>query len=73
MAGVFRRKIAIRRDGKLHCLLGELPGALTAASTSGGEPLPQVYDLALSHMTFHHIADIAGELGWPEACGGGCR
>lgn len=60
MVGVFRRKIAARADGKLHCLLGELPGALAAASTSGEHSLPQAYDLALSHMTFHHIADVAG-------------
>lgn len=58
MVGVFRRKIAARADGKLHCLLGELPGALAAASTSGEHSLPQAYDLALSHMTFHHIADV---------------
>lgn len=64
MAGVFRRKIAARPDRKLHCLLGELPGALEAAGASGGEKqqLPRTYDLALSHMTFHHIADVAG--GW---------
>lgn len=67
MAGVFRRKIAARPDRKLHCLLGELPGALEAAGASGGQQqLPQAYDLALSHMTFHHIADVAG--GWVEQC-----
>lgn len=57
---MFRRKIAARTDGKLHCLLGELPGALAAAGTSGEQSLPQAFDLALSHMTFHHIADVAG-------------
>ncbi|PRW33930.1 methyltransferase type 11 [Chlorella sorokiniana] len=64
MTGVFRRKIAARSGGKLRCLLGELTGALAAGSTNGGEQeqLPQAYDLALSHMTFHHIDDIVGTL-----------
>lgn len=64
MVEVFRRKIARRSDGKLRCLLGELPAVLAAGSScsgSGGGPLPQPYDLVLSHMTFHHLPDIAGK------------
>jgi len=75
----FRRKIAARSDGKLHCLLGELnsehsleelsaagaePEAAGAgaagAEEKGGRQLPQQFDLAVTHMTAHHIPDIVG-------------
>jgi hypothetical protein len=64
MIDAFQAKAAARRDGKLRCVLVELkdPQSLTNAKPAdGGEPVEtQHFDVVISHMTLHHIEDIAG-------------